>query len=87
MIEFPRCNIEYETVTTANILRNVYRIIKVKAHHSHTTGEILGYAHDFCNWKVTENKTEFSCIVHNFWGFDMYFFIRGYRVTSGTQKI
>ena len=43
LIEFPRSNIEYETVTTPNFLRNVYRIIKVKTnpHHSHTTGEIL----------------------------------------------
>ena len=31
-------------------------------------------------------KTEFSCIVHNFWGFDMYFFIRGYRVTTWNSK-
>ena len=42
--------------------------------------------HDFCNWKVRENKTEFSCIVHNFFGFDMYFFIRGYRATTWNSK-
>ena len=37
LIEFPRGNIEYETVTTANFLRNVHRIIKVKTH---LTGEL-----------------------------------------------
>ena len=50
LIEFPRSNIEYETVTTPNFLRNVYRIIKVKTHlhYSHTKGEILRHPHDFC---------------------------------------
>ena len=57
----------YETVTRANFLRNAYHIIKVKIHlhHSHTTDEIFGYVYDFCNWRVRENKTEFSCIAHN----------------------
>ena len=37
LIEFPRSNVEYKTVRTANILRTVYRIINVKMHlhHSH----------------------------------------------------
>ena len=41
---------------------------------------------DFCNLKVKENKTEFSCIALNFCGFDMYFFIRGYRTTTWNSK-
>ena len=67
LTEFPRSNIEYETVTRANFLRNAYHIIKVKIHlhHSHTTGEIFGYVYDFCNWRVRENKTEFSCTAHS----------------------
>ena len=64
LTEFPKSNIEYETVTTANFLRNVYRIIYVKTHlhHFRTTGKSLGYMHDFCNWRVRENKATFSCI-------------------------
>ena len=66
----------------SEILRNVHRIIKVKKHlhHSHTTGEILGYVHDSCNWWVREN------IMHNFFGFDMYFFIRWYSATAWNSK-
>ena len=53
-------------------------------------GKIIRYVHDFCNWRVRENKTELSCIAHNFGGggggagggFDMYFFIQGYRATT-----
>ena len=59
LVEFPESHITYNTVTTNNFLRNVYHMIKVKMHlhHSHVTGEILGYVHDFCNWRVTENIT------------------------------
>ena len=37
--------------------RKVHRLIRVKVRldHSHTTGKILGYAHDFCNWQI-ENR-------------------------------
>ena len=49
-------------------------------------GEILGYAHDFCSWRVRENKTESYCIAHNFWRFDMYFFVRGHRATAWNSK-
>ena len=77
LIDFPKCDIAYEMVTTANFLRHVNRLIKaqIHLHHSHVTGEILGYTHDFCNWRLRENKTEFSCIAYNFFGFDMYFLI------------
>ena len=55
-------------------------------HHSHVTGEILGYVHDFCNWRLRENKTEFVCFAHNFFGFDMYFLIQGFRATAWNTK-
>ena len=39
-IDFPKCDIAYETVTTTNFLRNVNQLIKTKTHlhHSHVTG-------------------------------------------------
>ena len=48
---FPRSDIEYETITTNKFFTNVHRLIRGKfhLHHSHITGEIFGYAHDFCN--------------------------------------
>ena len=63
---------------------NVYRLINFKAHirHSHVTGKIIGYAHNFCNTKVRENQTGFWSIAHNYLNFDFYFMLRGYRVSS-----
>lgn len=75
LIDFPELNVDYDTVTTTNFFHNVDEIIKVKVHlhYSHVTGEILGYAQDFCNWRLRENKTDFVCLTHNVFGFGMVF--------------
>ena len=51
-------------------------------HHSHITGEIIGYAHGFCNRKVRENKNKISVITHNLFGFDFFFFLKGIRLSA-----
>ena len=43
------------------------------------TGIIEGYSHDFCNWKIRENKLFLPLIGHNFLGFDIYYMVKGYR--------
>ena len=89
LIEFPRSNIEYETLTTANFLRNVHPIIKIKSHlhYSGTTGEILGYVHAFCNWRVRENKAEFSCMEHRFLGLTCSFSCENIEPQPRTRRI
>ena len=90
MIDFPQPNFMYDTIRSNNFLRNVHRLIKVKVHvhHSHITRKILGYAQDFCNWSVCENKSEIAMMVHHLFGFDIFFFIKGYRDTAcGTKDL
>ena len=72
---------EIKTITTNGFMLNLHRMInyKVHVHHSHITGEIIGYAHDFCNWKVRENNFLIPLIGHNFLGFDIYYMVKGYR--------
>ena len=88
LIEFPRSKFNYETITTNNFFGNVHKYIKVKIdlHHSHITGEIFGYSHDFCNWKVEESKNEILLIAQNLFGFDMFYFIKGYRASAWGSK-
>ena len=88
LIEFPRSKFNYETITTNNFFGNVHKYIKVKIdlHHSHITGEIFGYSHDFCNWKVEESKNEILLIAQNLFGFDMFYFIKGYRASALGSK-
>ena len=87
LFDFPK-KFDYETLTTSNLFEYVHKIINVKIHlhHSHITGKIIGYAHDFCNSKVRENNDNISCIAHNFFGFDMYFLIKGIRVSVWRTK-
>ena len=60
LIDFPKADFMYDTVTINHFFGNAYHLIKVKVHlhHSHITGKILGYVHDICNLRVRENKTE-----------------------------
>ena len=56
LLIFPPSEIEYETITTNNFFLHVHRLIrgKVHLHHSHITGNIIRYAHDFCNMAFVE---------------------------------
>ena len=77
LIDFPASSdITFDTITTNNFFKNVHKMIKVKVHlhHSHVTGKIFGYPQEFCNWRIRENKYEIPLIVHNLFGFDMFFF-------------
>ena len=90
LFDFPRTQFDFETITTSNFFRNLHCLIKVKVHlhHSHVTGEIYGYVHDFCNWSVRENKTKLSVIAYNFSGFDAFFFFKCFQATTwGTRDI
>ena len=89
VLEFSESDIAYDTITTNNFFKNIHGILKVKMHlhHSHVRGEILGYVHDICNLRVRENKTEFVVFAHNFFGFDIYFLLKGFGPPPGIRKI
>ena len=85
LLYFPPTEIQYETFTTNSFFINVHCLIKIKIYlnHSHVTGEILGYTHDFCNKKVTEKgEPDIPVIAHNLFGFGLYYFIKGYIASA-----
>ena len=90
LMSFPSVKFdEIKTVTTTGFMKEIYKVVNFKVHiyHSHVTGKILGYSHDFCNWKVRENQLFVSLIGHNFLGFDIYYMVKEYRsVTWGTKE-
>ena len=88
IMDFPNVKFHYETLTTKDLFIYVLKILNVKIHlhHSHVTGKILGYTYDFCNEKVRENKDVFSCVAYNFFGFDIYFLIKGVRLSAWYTK-
>ena len=65
-------------------IENVKGILynKTHVHHSHITGDIIGYSHSQCNFRVRENKKKNSVVVNNFIRFDFFFFLKGTRAGS-----
>ena len=87
-MDFPRGCFDYETLTTNDLFDSVHKIINVKTHlhHSHITGNIIGYTHNFCNTKVHENKDMLACIAHTFFHFDMFFLLKGIKLLVWETK-
>ena len=84
IISFPM-GINWDCITSKKLFHHVHNQItqKIHLHHSHITGQIIGYSHDFCNTKVIElENPEIPCIAHNLFGFDYCFFMKGYSTTS-----
>ena len=48
-------------------------------HYSHVSGQIIGYAHDFCNKKIGKNQTLIPAFAHNLFSFDFFFVVKGVR--------
>ena len=85
MIFLPHSDNEYDTLTTDKFFIHVNRLIKGKVHlhHSHITGQILGYSHDFCNTSVIEKATsEIPFVGHNFFGFDIFYCLKTYIASA-----
>ena len=76
-------NINVDAPYTDNFLSNLAGIAehKLVVHHSHISGQIIGFAHTFCNLKVRENYYVIPVIAHNQFRFDFFFFMQGYRPT------
>ena len=55
---------------------------KTHIHHSHITGDSIGYLHSFCNFRVRENKKKMSVAAHNLFRFDFFFLLKGIRAGS-----
>ena len=53
-------------------------------HHSHVTGEIIGFARHYCSEKVRENYFKIPAVAHNLFKFDFFFLLKGLR--SGVWK-
>ena len=82
LIDFPKTKFdEIKTVTTRGFLGKIYKMLnsKVHLHHSHVTGEIFGHSHDYCNWKLRENKLFIPLIGHNFLGLDIFYMVKCFR--------
>ena len=78
-----KCKYQCDAPYTDNFLSNLAGIAdhKLVVHHSHVSGQIIGFAHTFCNLEVRENYYDIPNVAHNQFRFDFFFFMQGYRPT------
>ena len=78
-MDFPDNKFEIKTVVTKPFFNNVGDLIYggYVIHHSHITGEVIGYAHNFCDKKIRENHNLIPVFAHNLFSFDFFFVVKG----------
>ena len=61
-----------------NFTDDLKGIMKNRTHilFFHISGEIIGYAHSYCNYKVRGSKTKISVVAHDLFRFD-FFLLKG----------
>ena len=81
LIKFLRTNKVKGVPLSKTFIENLKGIIKnkVHVHHYHVTGEVIGYAHAYCNLKVRENKLKTNVVAHNLFRFDFFFLMKELR--------
>ena len=50
------------------------------------TGEVIGYARNFCNKKIRENHNLILVFAHNLFSFDFFFVVKGIRLCVWRTK-
>ena len=74
----PNDKISSDFPMSEQFLQNLYLIHtnKISIHHSHVTGKIIGYAHEYCNLQVRENYYNILVIAHNQFRFEFFFIFK-----------
>ena len=77
----PNDNIDLESPHSSRFLSDLTAISRNRAvvHHSHFSGKIIGFAHDYCNGKVRENYYTIPIRAHNQFRFDFHLLLKGLR--------
>ena len=71
---YDQINLRENTLFQVNFyLANMISIVKnhIVIHHSHATGKIIRYAHNFCNLRRKENYYTIPILAHDQFRFDL----------------
>ena len=76
-------NIDLEMPYSDGFLANFSAIASSRpvVHHYHMSGKIVGFVHEFCNFKVRENYYTIPVIAHNQFRFNFFLILKGIRPT------
>ena len=87
-MKFPQNKFEIKTIVTKNFFNDVINLMfdEIVIHLSHVNGEIIGYADDFRNTKLKENKILILVFAHNLFSFNFYFIVKGIKFCVWRKK-
>ena len=80
---------EISLFVSKNFVSSVVNMLytDVVLYHSHVSGSIQGYIHDFCNKKLKEiYHRPISMFAHNLFKFDFFFAMKEYRLSVWRTK-
>ena len=89
IFDFPGDKGEISLFVSKNFVSSIINLLycDIWVHHSHVSGNIHGYVHDFCNLKVRElNNQPISVFAHNLFRFDFFFLLKGLRLSVWRTK-
>ena len=88
IMDFPVNKFEIKTVATKHFFNNFRDLIYggYVTHHSHVTGEAIGYAQDFCHKNIRENHNLIPVFIHNLFSFYFFFVVEGIKLCVWTTK-
>ena len=88
IFDFPGYDEEIKVFVSKNVLDSILNLIftDIVIHHSYISGNVIGYAHNFCNQKYKENKRAISVFAHNLFRFDFFFILKGLRLCVWRTK-
>ena len=77
----PTSKVKGKYPISSKFISNLIAIFKSQRdiHHSHVTGKIIGYAHNFCNLRCKENYYTIPVFAHNQFRFDFFLSLKGFR--------
>ena len=87
-MDFPENKFEIKAAVTETFFKSVRNLLygTYVIHHYHVTGEIVGYAHDFCSKKLRKNQSLIPVFAHNLFSFDFFFVVKGIRLCVWSTK-
>ena len=83
-MDFPENKFEIKSVVTKKKFNSVkdLRFGSYVIHHSHVTGKIVGYPHDFCDKKLRETQNSIPAFAHNLFSIDIFLVVKGSQMSN-----
>ena len=87
-MDFSNNKFKIKSVGTKNFFKCVRNLLYGShvIHHSHVTGEIKGYEHNFCNKMLRNSQNLIPVFVHNLFSFDFFFVLKGISYVFSKQN-